>query len=175
MHLAARALDDSGRRFAVTLAPGKPPTRLIITIRYSGFAREDGNVESGTLTFVIGVRGEPEAFQRVTPTMVTARSSARCRGGPRGRRCRFVQRGRVLRPAGRAADCTGGHVVVRALTRGKSVFRARAHTTPDCRYRVRARFRPRALIRLKVKTRFLGTSSLKPRSAKPRTLLLLYR
>ena len=174
MHLAARALDDSGRRFAVTLAPGDPPAPLSITIRYSGFAREDGNVESGTLTFVIGVR-EPGASQRVKPTMVTARSSARCRGGPRGRRCRFVQRGRVLRPAGRAADCTGGHVVVRALTRGKTVFRARAHTTPDCRYRVRLRFRPRALIRLRVKTRFLGTPTLKPRSAKPRTLLLLYR
>jgi len=175
--LVPRAFDDSGRRFAVTLPPGTlPPVVLRITIRYSGFAREDGSVESGTLTFAIGVRERqkelvPGAVPRVAPTMVTARSRARCRAWLRGSRCRFVQSGRVLGPPGSAADCAGGQVVVRAAAGRKTLFRARARTSRDCRYRVTARFRHRRrLTVLRVSTRFLGTPSLKPESAKPKTV-----
>ena len=181
--LVPRALDDSGRRFAVTPAPGDPARWLSIRIRYSGFAREDGSLESGTLTFAIGV-GErqkellpgtaprvPGNAPRVAPIVVTTRSSARCKARPRGSRCRFVESGRVLRPTGSAADCAGGHILIRAFARGKTLFRARTETSSDCRYRVRARFRPRQRpIALKVRTRFLGTPSLKPESAKSRTI-----
>ena len=173
--LVPRALDGGGRRFAVTLTPGPAPV-LTVTIRYSGYARADGSVESGTLTFKIGIR-EPEkepvpgAGERVAPTAVTARSSARCKAGPRRQRCRFIQSGRVLRPGGRGADCVGGHVRISAQARGKTLFRARAKTSPDCRYTVRVRFRPsRDLTALKVSTRFLGTPSLGSKSAKPRTV-----
>jgi hypothetical protein len=174
--LAPRALDGSGRRFAVTLPPATRGPVLSVTIRYSGFAREDGSVESGTLTFEIAVRkrkqlAPPGAVQRVAPTRVTVRSTARCKAGPRRTRCRFVQSGRVLRPAGSAADCAGGRIRIRVLAGAKALFRARARTTSGCRYRVTARFRPRpGLTALKVTTRFLGTPSLGPESAKPRTV-----
>ncbi|MDQ4048602.1 MAG: hypothetical protein M3131_04355 [Actinomycetota bacterium] len=175
--LVPRALDDSGRRFAVTLPPGTPPSFVVrITIHYSNFAREDGHFESGTLTFAIRVRERqkefvPRAAPRVTPIMVTTPSSARCRPGPRGARCRFVQSGRVLRPPGSVADCAGGQVVVRAAAGRKTLLRARARTSRDCRYRIRAPFRHRRRLSvLKVSTRFLGTPSLRPQSAKPTTV-----
>ena len=153
--------DTSGRSFTAVLPPGPPPPGLSIGIRYSGAPGAGGGSESGSAFFSIGLT--EHLHGKATPRQVTARARARC-ARPRGRRhsCRLYQRGRIEPPLTPATDCRGGRVLVRLVARGRTVLRARARTSPDCRYRLSGRrfSLPRGAKRVKVGTRFLGSSAL---------------
>ena len=153
--------DPSGRRFIAVLPPGPLLSGLSIGIRYSGAPGAGGGSESGSAFFSIGLT--EHLHGKATPRQVTARARARC-APPRGRRhsCRLYQRGRIEPPLTPATDCRGGRVLVRLVARGRTVLRARARTSPDCRYRLRGRrfALPRGAKRVKVGTRFLGSSAL---------------
>lgn len=153
--------DTSGRRFIAVLPSGPPLPLLLVFIRYSGVAGAGGSTESGDAAFSVGLR--EHRHKRAVPKRLTARVSARC-VRPRGRRrsCRLYQRGRIEPPARSAADCRGGRVLVRLIARRRTALRARARTSPDCRYRLRSRrfSLPRSARRVVVRTRFLGSSTL---------------
>ena len=153
--------DTSGRSFIAVLPPGPPLPLLSIGIRYSGVAGAGGSSESGDAAFTIGLT--EHLHGKATPGQVTARARARC-ARPRGRRhsCRLYQRGRIEPPLAPATDCRGGRVLVELVARGRTVLRARARTSSDCRYRLRGRrfSLPRGAKRVKVRTRFLGSSAL---------------
>ncbi len=153
--------DTSGRSFTAVLPPGPPLPGLSIQIRYSGAPGAGGGSESGSAFFSIGLT--EHLHEKATPRQVTAR--ARARGARRrGRRhsCRLYQRGRIEPPLAPATDCRGGRVLVALVARGRTVLRARARTSPDCRYRLSGRrfSLPRGAKRVKVRTRFLGSSAL---------------
>ena len=159
--LRIAAADASGRRFIAVLPPGPPLPLLSIMIRYSNVAGAGGTTEGGDAAFSIGLTEHRHA--RARPKQVTASARVRCRP-PRGRRrsCRLHQRGRIEPPVGTAADCRGGLMRVRLIARGRSVLRARARTSADCRYRLRGRrfSLPRVARQLVLRTRFVGSSSL---------------
>jgi hypothetical protein len=153
--------DTSGRNFVVGLPPGPPLPLLVISTEYSGVP------ESGVAKFTINL--VEHRHERARPKQVTARPTARC-GRPSGgrRSCRLDQRGRIEPPAGAAADCRGGRMLVRLTANGRTVLRARARTSAACRYRLRGRrfSLPLGAKRVVVRTRFLGSSSLTARQAR---------
>ena len=153
--------DTSGRSFTAVLPPGPPLPGLSIGIRYSGATGAGGGSETGSASFAIDLT--EHLHEKATPRQVTARARARC-ARRRGRRhsCRLYQRGRIEPPPAPATDCRGGRVLVKLVARGRTVLRARARTSPDCRYRLSGRrfSLPRGAKRVKVGTRFLGSSAL---------------
>ena len=150
--------DTSRRSFIAVLPPGPLRRVLSVSTRYSAVPAAGGSSESGDASFSIGLAHH----RHVRPKQVTARATARC-GRPRGRRrsCRLDQRGRIT-PVASGADCREGHMLVRLIARGRSVLRARARTSGDCRYRIRGRrfLLPLGARQVVLRTRFLGSASL---------------
>lgn len=167
--LPVRALDTSGRNFAVVLPPGAPFPLLLVSTRYRNVSGDGGRTnESGDAHFSVSL--SEHRHGKVRPTHVTAFPRIRC-GPPRnGRRsCRLRQRGSVGLPERTSADCRGGRVLVRVAARRRGLVVTRVPTRADCRYRFRSpRFSlPPGVNRVVVRTRFLGGSSTRSRSTRP--------
>jgi hypothetical protein len=89
--------------------------------------------------------------------------------------CRAALSGRVPPPALQAAavapsiarSCPGGRVLLQLYSGRRRLFSVRVRTTGICRYRLARRFRrPGRARSLIVRTRFAGTSTLRPRSGR---------
>ena len=167
--LRVRALDATGRRYAVSLPSSRPRSLLLVSLDYSDLPRPDGTLESGDAAFSVGLREHRHSTARkATPIAVTTRAQASCDGiDGGGQSCRISQQGTVLRRPGTKADCRGGRVRIRVLAEGRQVVSATVRTTAGCRYRLQDRAFALAddVFAITVETRFLGSASLAARSA----------
>jgi phosphodiesterase/alkaline phosphatase D-like protein len=117
--------------------------------------------------------GSDRTFTTLAPATTRALPSITSRARPHRDRqppFRFRVRGRLILPAGVSpAEGCRGRVTVRLKLRGKTVGLRRARMTSACTYRARVRARiapPRHSVRLRVKVRFRGNATLRPKSAR---------
>jgi hypothetical protein len=89
-----------------------------------------------------------------------------------GGRTRFVTTGRVIPTRGltRAAGCAGGRVAVVLRSGTKVLARRTVELTRTCTYRAVMPVKGAPAGDVRVAVRFLGTSAMRPRSARPSTL-----
>ncbi len=159
-------LDESHRRFTVSLPAARPRAMLLVSIRYGDVVGADGKRESGDAHFSLGLREHRHAVR--TPRAVTTRSEARCDVTQEGgQSCRLDEQGTIIRPRASTANCRGGRMLIRILANSRDIVRATVATTAGCRYRLRGQAfsLPAGVDAITVETRFLGSSALRARNA----------